>query len=163
MSVLVPSELLAVETRSPPAPTISFCGTVTFHIESSEVREKFGVGVELMAVPCIFPPDADLREPLADHIEIVGVAGALDDFGKHVVKVMWNCTDAPGAIGFRQGDLKNGVVFRVVIVRLDEFHFVGQIARAFDFQLVYGDRAEMFGIPSESGPLPRVPAGALRS
>src|SRR5271155_354048 len=41
-----------------------------FHVESAEVSEKFAVGVELMAVPGILPPDADFGEPLADHIEI---------------------------------------------------------------------------------------------
>src|SRR5580698_5452695 len=57
-----------------------------FYVEGAEVREKFAVGVELMAVPCVSPPDPHFGEPLTDHVEVMGVAGALDNSGKHVVE-----------------------------------------------------------------------------
>ena len=104
-----------------------------FHVEGAEVGEEFSVGVKLMAVPGVFPPDADFREPLADHVEIVGVAGAFNDFGKHVVEGDVEFDGRAGGDGFRQRDLHDGVVFGVVIIGLNELQFVGQIAGAFDF------------------------------
>ncbi len=117
------------------------------HVEGAEVREKFGVGVKLMAVPGVLPPDADFGEPLADHIEIVGVAGALDDLGKHIVKGDVELHGGAGRDWFWQRDLENRAVVLVAIVGMDEFHFVRKVAGAFDFQFIYRDRAKMFGIP----------------
>src|SRR5271169_7035233 len=75
-----------------------------FYVEGAEVREKFCGGVELMAVPGVLPPDADFGEPLADHIKIVGVAGALDDFGEDVVEDDVKLHGRAGSDWFREGD-----------------------------------------------------------
>ena len=118
-----------------------------FHVEGAEVGEEFRGGVKLVAVPGVFPPHADFREPLADHIEIVGVAGAFDDFGKLVVESHAKRDGSAGSDRLRQGHLKYGVVIRVVVIRLDEFHLGGQVAHAFDFEFIHVYRAVMFWIP----------------
>jgi hypothetical protein len=40
------------------------------HIERPEIRKEFRGVVKLMAIPSTFPPHANFRKPLADHVKI---------------------------------------------------------------------------------------------
>ena len=73
------------------------------------------------------PPHAHLREPLAHHIEVVLVTGALDHFRQNVVKHKTEFYRRSRRDGLWQRHLNHGPVFRVVVIRMDELHFVGQV------------------------------------
>jgi hypothetical protein len=128
-----------------------------FHIEGAEIGEEFGVGVELVAIPGVLPPHADFWKPLADHDEVAFVAGAMEDFGKLIVKGNVKLHGSARSYGLGQRDLENGAVVGIVVVGMDEFHLAGQIARAFDFELANLDAAFVFFVPA------CIRAGAARS
>jgi hypothetical protein len=51
------------------------------YVERTEVSEEFRGVVELVAIPRAFPPDANFRKPLADHVKIAQVSSSRDNFG----------------------------------------------------------------------------------
>ncbi len=90
------------------------------HVERAEIGEEFRGVVKLMAIPRAFPPDANFRKPLADHVEITQVSSSRDDFGQLVVEGDLEfhfraCRDGSGKF-----DLHHRVIGGVVVVRLDE-------------------------------------------
>ena len=121
------------------------------HVERAEIGKEFRGVVKLMAIPGAFPPDANFRKPLADHVKIAQVSSSRDDFGQLIIE--GDLEFHFGARWDRSGkfDLHHRVIGCVVVVRLDEAHLVCQVAHAGDFKMRDRDRAEMFRLPIEVG------------
>ena len=121
------------------------------HVERAEIGKEFRGVVELMAIPRAFPPHANFRKPLADHVKIAQVSSSRDNFGHLVAEGDLEfhfraCRDGSGKF-----DLHHRVIGCVVVVSLDEAHFVGQVTHAGDFEMRDSDFPEMLGLPFEVG------------
>src|SRR5580704_14102253 len=104
-----------------------------------------------MAIPRVFPPYANFRKPLPNHVEIAFVAGAVKDLRKLVVE---SHTEPRGRVGrnrFGQGHLKDGTVVHVIVIGMDEFHFAGEIAGTLDLEFAHRDSPAMLIVPASVG------------
>ena len=124
------------------------------HIEGAEVREEFRVFMKLVAIPDTFPPDTDFRKPLTDHKKVANVAGASDNFGHLIFKGDFELHIGTRSDGLRELQLDDCVVEGVVVIGMDEFDLIGEIAHTSHFQVSNVNRAEVLGLPFVIGIIP---------
>ena len=100
------------------------------HVIGAEVGEELGHGVELVAVPCSMPPDADFGKPLSGEQEGALVAGAGDDLGELGAELDSELHILAGRYRTRQLHLEDRLVVGIAVVGRDELHLVRQVAHA---------------------------------
>ncbi len=117
------------------------------HVVDTEVREEFGGGVILMAIPGSAPPHADFRKPLAAEHEVALPSRAGLRLRHLVVEDDLELHEGACGNGLSQRKIDDGFVVFVSIIGGDEMQLRSEIALAYHFDAFDFLGAEFFGIP----------------